>query len=130
MSRSVVDKVIRLCESRGFSLESRFESSLGTTCSYQFGPRGTELRRNLVHAWWYDVVISKGNVYGFEVINERITQAPDQTSRTNFSESATTLTQLFRVIPGVKLPFGAAWNRKYFRKPENDNYILRYLIFY
>lgn len=134
MSRSLVDKVIRLCESRGFSVESRFESSLGTACSYQFGPLGTELRRNLAHAWWYDVVISKGNVYGFEATNQLITQAPDPTSRTSeitahLTENAAALTHLFRVIPGMKLPFGAAWNKKYFRKPENDNYILRYLIF-
>lgn len=135
MSRSLVDKVIRLCETRGFSVESRVESLLGTTCTYQFGPLGTELRRNLRHAWWFDVVRSKGNVYGFETTNELITQAPYETSTTSertaarLSENASTLTQLFRVIPGINLPFGAAWNRKYFGKPESDNYILRYLIF-
>lgn len=136
MSRSLVDKVIRLCETRGFSVESRVEGSLGTTCTYQFGPLGTELRRNLRHAWWFDVVRSKGNVYGFETSNELITQAPDQMSTyttweraAHLSDNANTLTQLFRVIPGISLPFGAAWNRKYFRKPESDNYILRYLIF-
>jgi len=134
MSRSLVDKVIRLCETRGFSVESRIESSVGTTHTYQFGPLGTELRRNLRHSWWFDVVRSKGNVYGFETTNELVTQAPDQTTRTNertayLRESAKTLTQLFRVIRGIHLPFGVAWNRKYFRKPESDNYILRYLMF-
>ena len=134
MCRNLVDKVISLCETRGFSAESLIESSLGTTCSYQFGPLGTELRRKLRHAWWFDVVRSKGNIYGFERTNELIAQAPDQTTRTSertahLSENAYTLTQLFRVIPGINLPFGAAWNRKYFRKPESDNYILRYLIF-
>ena len=134
MSR-LVDKVIRLCESRGFSVESRVESSLGTTCTYQFGPLGTELRRNLRHAWWFDVVRSKGNVYGFETTNELLTQTPYQTPTTSertarLSEKySDILTQLFRVVPGIKLPFGTAWNRKYFRKPESDNYILRYLIF-
>ncbi|XP_020610412.1 uncharacterized protein LOC110048987 isoform X2 [Orbicella faveolata] len=130
MSRNLVDKVIRLCETRGFSVESRVESSLGTTCTYQFGPLGTELRRNLRHAWWFDVVRSKGNVYGFETTSELIIQAPYETSTTSertaarLSENASTLTQFFRVIPGINLPFGAAWNRKYFRKPESDNYIL------
>jgi len=132
MSRSLVDKVIRLCETRGFSSESRIESSVGKTHTYQFGPLGTELRRNLRHSWWFDVVRSKANVYGFETTNELVThQAPDQTTRTNertayLRESAKTL---FRVIPGIHLPFGVAWNRKYFRKPESDNYILRYLMF-
>lgn len=135
MSRSLVDKVVRLCESRGFSVESRIEgSSLGTAYTYHFGPLGTELRRNLRNSWWHDVVRSKGNVYGFETANELITDASDQTPITNsegaasLSENTNTLTQLFRVIPGIKVPFGAAWNRKYFWKPENDNYILRYLI--
>lgn len=132
MSRSLVDKVIRLCETRGFSMESRIESSVGKTHTYLFGPLGTELRRNLRHSWWFDVVRSKGNVYGFET--ELVDEAPDQTTRTNertayLSESAKTLTQLFRVIPGINLPFGVAWNRKYFRNPESDNYILRYLMF-
>ena len=134
MSRSLVDKVIRLCETRGFSVESRIESSVGKTHTYQFGPLGTELRRNLRHSWWFDVVRLKGNVYGFETTNELVTQAPDQTTTTNertayLSESAKTLTQLFRVIPGINLPFGVAWNRNYSRKPESDNYILRYLMF-
>lgn len=135
MSRSLVDKVVRLCESRGFSVESRIEgSSLGTAYTYHFGPLGTELRRNLRNSWWHDVVRSKGNVYGFETANELITDASDQTPITNsegaasLSENTNTLTQLFRVIPGINVPFGAAWNRKYFMKPENDNYILRYLI--
>jgi len=135
MSRSLVDRVIRLCETRGFSVESRVESSLGTTCTYQFGPLGTELRRNLRHAWWFDVVRAKGNIYGFETTNEHITQAPDQKTMTSergtapLSENANTLTQLFRVIPGINLPFGVTWNRKYFRKPKSDDYIIRYLIF-
>lgn len=134
MSRSLVDKVIRLCESRGFSVESRIEGALGTTYTYHFGPLGTELRRNLRNAWWNDVVRSKGNIYGFETANELITQAAGQTLTTNSEraapliENTNTVTQLFRVIPGIVVPFGAAWNRKYFTKPENDNYVLRYLI--
>ncbi|KAL9988566.1 hypothetical protein ACROYT_G003024 [Oculina patagonica] len=131
MSRSLVDKVIRLCESRGFSVESRIGGALGTTYTYHFGPLGTELRRNLRNAWWNDVVRSKGNIYGFETTNELITQAAGQTPTTNSEraapliENTNTLTQLFRVIPGIAVPFGAAWNRKYYTKPENDNYILR-----
>lgn len=161
MSRGLVDKVVRLCESRGFSVESRIESSLGTTHAYQFGPLGTELRRNLRNAWWHDVVRSKGNVYGFESISDLITHVPETFIRRN-SESAASLTeegkkkehvsdplnskysitveffqdrektsiltQLLRKIPGIEVPFGIAWNRKYFNKPENDHYILRYFI--
>lgn len=135
MSRSVVEKVIKLCESRGFSVESRIEGSFGTAYTYHFGPLGTELRRNLRNTWWNDVVRSKGNIYGFETANELITHATGRTATTTNSERATPLsektnnaTQLFRFIPGITVPFGVAWNRKYFRKPENDKYILRYLI--
>ena len=133
MSRSLVDKVIRLCESRGFSLESRIQGALGATYTYHFGPLGTELRRNLRNAWWNDIVRSKGNIYGFETANELITQATGQTPTSSIerveplSESINNITQLFRVIPGIAVPFGAAWNRKYSRKPKNDNYMLRYL---
>lgn len=69
MSRSLLDKVIRLCESRGFSIESSVEAMLGTAGGghiYEFGPLGTELIRNLRNAWWHHVVLSKSNVYGFE----------------------------------------------------------------
>lgn len=78
MSRGLFEKVIELCESRGFSIESCIEGSLGKTCTYHFGPLGTELRRNLKNAWWYDVVLSKANVYGFETNGgTRTTPAPN-----------------------------------------------------
>lgn len=161
MSRSLFDKVIRLCESRGFAIESCFEGSLGTAYTYQFGPLGTELRRNLRSAWWHDVVRSKANVYGFEgnggithasnklstsspalsdIGNEKdqgnIISEPDSDNKFSVSEECSwnsedtsNLTQLVGFIPGIKVPFGTARNRRYLCKPENHKYILRYVIF-
>lgn len=147
MSRSLVEKVIRLCESRGFSVESRIESAPTSHYRYQFGPLGTELRRNLRNAWWYDVVRSKGNVYGFESACELGTGGlGDKTHVTNKEESTATtegekprgddfdplnnnflqyMTHLLGIIPGIEVPFGTAWNRKYFESPNNDHYIFR-----
>lgn len=45
-------------------------------------------------------------------------------------ENVVVLMYLFRVIFGMMLFFGVVWNKKYFRKFENDNYIFRYLIFF
>ena len=68
MSRSLLDKIVKLCESRGFSIESSIEAVIGTRRGnvYDFGPFGTELLRNLRNAWWHDIVLSKSNIYGFE----------------------------------------------------------------
>ena len=149
MSRSLVEKIIRLCESRGFSVESLIESAPTSHYRYQFGPLGTELRRNLRNVWWYDVVRSKGNVYGFESACELGTGGlGDNTHVTNKEESTATtegekprgddfdplnnnflqyMTHLLGIIPGIEVPFGTAWNRKYFESPNNDHYIFRYL---
>ena len=154
MSRSLLEKVIRLCETRGFSMES----CVGTTYTYQFGPLGTELRRNLRNSWWCDVVQSKANIYGFETTGEIIhtlngqngssarsyvgnehdkgnvisdlgkTEKPTISTEWT-SESANILTSLVRFIPGIQKPFGIARNRKYFGNPEKDKYIFRYAIY-
>ena len=157
MSRSLLDKVVRLCETRGFSIESCVEGSLGTAYTYHFGPLGTELRRNLRNAWWYDVVRSKANVYGFETnggmihaLNsqhsafpvlsgkgngsgqENISEISDESSilgERSWTSEDTNIAFLVKFNTGIKIPFGAAMNRKYFWKPENDKYIFRYVIF-
>ena len=158
MSRSLLEKVMRLCETRGFSMESCVEGSLRTTYTYQFGPLGTELRRNLRNSWWCDVVQSKANIYGFETTGEIIHTLNGQNGSsarsyvgnehdkgnvisdlgksekpTNpikwTSENANFLTSLVRFIPGIQKPFGIARNRKYFGKPESDKYIFRYAIY-
>lgn len=144
---NILDKVIRLCESRGFSVESRIENSPTAYYRYQFGPLGTELRRNLRNAWWHDVVRSKGKVYGFESASELVTHvSEDKTLGTNKEESTAAteeetprrddfdplsniflqyMTHLLGIFPGIEVPFGTAWSRKYFERPDNDHYIFR-----
>lgn len=163
MSRSLLDKVIKLCESHGFSIESSFEGSPGRTCIYHFGPLGTEFRRNLRNAWWYDVVLSKANIYGFETnwftnsainghvqtVRESSSALSDMNKEENqfntFHEPGfvsdkcsvaeehcwnsgdiNNLTNLARFVPGIKVPFGVATQRKYICYPaEDEKYILR-----
>lgn len=67
---SLVEKIIRLCESCGFLVELCIESVFISYYRYQFGLFGMELRCNLRNVWWYDVVRLKGNVYGFELVCE------------------------------------------------------------
>ena len=159
MSRGLFENVIKLCESRGFSIESCIEGSLGKTYTYHFGPLGTELRRNLKNAWWFDVVLSKANVYGFETSTTpapksqsvsspalsdsengkdqgSVIREPGLSNKCSFPEKhswtyedTNNLTQLVRFVPGINVPFGVARNIKYLWKPDNDKYILRYVAF-
>lgn len=67
---SLLDKVIRFCESCGFFIELSVEVMFGIVGGgyiYEFGLFGMELICNFRNVWWYYVVLLKLNVYGFEV---------------------------------------------------------------
>ena len=146
MSRGLVDKFLRLCESRGFVIESRVDGPHGTSYAYNYGPLGTELRRNLRNAWWHDVVSTKGYVHGIETDfsflqeklslnnkdasprktkenrnNEKLIDAPESSDKNVWQSSI----QLVTSVPGLKLPFGIARNKTCVRSSENNKYLLR-----
>lgn len=154
MSRSLLDKIVKLCESRGFSIESSIEAVVGTSKRnvYDFGPFGTELLRNLRNAWWHDIVLSKSNIYGFErnlspflfssqssltsmhnkKDGEKDYKFPELGPKSSNEEVSWTcedinkLIQLVSFIPGITEPFGFANHKRYINlEPSSEKYLLR-----
>lgn len=50
-----MEKIVALCKRRGFIFQSS-EIYGGINGFWDYGPLGTELKRNLKHAWWDDIV--------------------------------------------------------------------------
>ena len=49
-----MDKLVALCRRRGFLFQSS-EIYGGLNGSWDYGPLGVELKRNVKEAWWRDV---------------------------------------------------------------------------
>jgi len=52
---STMDKIVALCKRRGFIFQSS-EIYGGIGGFWDYGPLGTELKRNIKDAWWHDMV--------------------------------------------------------------------------
>ena len=52
---STMDKIVALCKRRGFIFQSS-EIYGGIGGFWDYGPLGTELKRNVKDAWWLDMV--------------------------------------------------------------------------
>jgi len=77
MSDDVMQKVISLCKRRGFVFQSS-EIYGGLRSAYDYGPLGVELKRNLMNAWWRDMVHRRENVVGLDasiVMHPRVWEA-------------------------------------------------------
>src|SRR5947199_4662524 len=51
----LMEKIVSLCKRRGFIFQSS-EIYGGINGFWDYGPLGTELKRNIREAWWYDMV--------------------------------------------------------------------------
>ncbi len=77
MSDDVMQKVISLCKRRGFVFQSS-EIYGGLRSAYDYGPLGVELKRNLMNAWWRDMVHRREDVVGLDasiVMHPRVWEA-------------------------------------------------------
>ncbi len=54
-SKAVMEKIVALCKRRGFIFQSS-EIYGGIGGFWDYGPLGTELKRNIKDAWWHDMV--------------------------------------------------------------------------
>lgn len=54
-SKAVMEKIVALCKRRGFIFQSS-EIYGGIAGFWDYGPLGTELKRNIKDAWWHDMV--------------------------------------------------------------------------
>ncbi|MDX6765667.1 MAG: glycine--tRNA ligase [Candidatus Methylacidiphilales bacterium] len=61
----IMEKITALCKRRGFIFQSS-EIYGGLNGFFDFGPLGTELKRNLRNAWWTDMVQRRDDVVGLE----------------------------------------------------------------
>ena len=60
-----MEKVVNLCKRRGFVFPSS-EIYGGFASTWDYGPLGVELKRNIRDAWWRAMVTSRENVVGIE----------------------------------------------------------------
>ena len=60
-----MEKIVNLCKRRGFVFPSS-EIYGGFASTWDYGPLGIELKRNIREAWWRSMVTSRENVVGLE----------------------------------------------------------------
>jgi glycyl-tRNA synthetase len=62
---ALMEKIVSLCKRRGFIYQSS-EIYGGINGFWDYGPLGTELKRNVKEIWWNDMVRQRDNVVGLE----------------------------------------------------------------
>ncbi len=73
----LIDKVIALSKRRGFVFQGS-EIYGGLANTYDYGPLGVELLRNIKDLWWKTFVHSKENIYGLDsnvLMNSKVWEA-------------------------------------------------------
>jgi len=61
----VMEKIVSLCKRRGFIFQSS-EIYGGLTSCWDYGPLGSELKRNVKEAWWNAVVRDREDIVGID----------------------------------------------------------------
>lgn len=65
MDKELLEKIVALCKRRGFIFPGS-EIYGGLANTYDFGPLGTELKRNLANHWWKTFVSSREDMFGLD----------------------------------------------------------------
>ena len=77
MNNNLLEKVVALCKRRGFIYPgSELYGGLGGTWDY--GPLGAELKRNIKNEWWKDVVQLREDIVGIDsaiMLNPKVWEA-------------------------------------------------------
>ncbi|MEE9162097.1 MAG: glycine--tRNA ligase, partial [Candidatus Neomarinimicrobiota bacterium] len=63
--RDLMDKLTSLAKRRGFIFQSS-EIYGGLASTWDYGPLGAELKRNVKNRWWRDVVTAREDVVGMD----------------------------------------------------------------
>ena len=63
--QDVMDKIVSLCKRRGFIFQSS-EIYGGLAATYDYGPLGAELKRNLKEIWWRSNVYERDDIEGLD----------------------------------------------------------------
>lgn len=64
-NKSSLDAIASLCKRRGFIFQGS-EIYGGINGFWDYGPLGTELKRNIRQAWWQDIVTTRENIVGLD----------------------------------------------------------------
>ena len=86
MSQAVtMDKVVAFCKRRGFVYQSS-EIYGGLRSSYDYGPLGVEMKRNIKEEWWRSLVHTRDDVVGLDaaiIMHPKVWEASGHTSTFN-----------------------------------------------
>ena len=72
-----MEKLISLCKRRGFVFQGS-EIYGGLANSWDYGPLGVEMRRNIRNEWWNNIVRQTDEVVGIEaaiIMNPKVWEA-------------------------------------------------------
>ncbi|MDO8498814.1 MAG: glycine--tRNA ligase [bacterium] len=79
---NLLDKIVALCKRRGFIYPGS-EIYGGLANTYDFGPLGTEFKRNLINYWWKTFVANREDMYGLDtsiLMSPRVWEASGHTA--------------------------------------------------
>lgn len=77
MNENLLEKIVALCKRRGFIFQDS-EIYGGISGIWDYGPLGTELKRNIKNLWWKDVVQLRDDIVGVDasiIMNPRAWKA-------------------------------------------------------
>ena len=77
MSNAKLEDIVSLCKRRGFIYQGS-DIYGGLAGTWDYGPLGVQLKRNIVNAWWNFFVDSRDDVYGIDaaiLMNQKVWQA-------------------------------------------------------
>jgi len=83
----LMDKIVSLCKRRGFIFQSS-EIYGGLASTWDYGPLGSELKRNVKNAWWKSVVHDREDMVGLDasiLMNPQVWKASGHTD--NFHDT-------------------------------------------
>jgi glycyl-tRNA synthetase len=102
-ANALMDKLVSLCKRRGFIYPSS-EIYGGINGFWDYGPLGTELKRNIKEAWWTDVVRKRDDIVGLDttiIMNPKVWEASGHVG--GFSDPMRTCRQCKRHFRGDQL---------------------------
>jgi glycyl-tRNA synthetase len=63
--QDAMEKVVSLCKRRGFIFQNS-EIYGGLASTWDYGPLGAELKRNVKNVWWKSIVYERGDIEGVD----------------------------------------------------------------
>lgn len=81
MSDDVMEKIVSLCKRRGFVYQGS-EIYGGLAGTWDYGPMGVALKKNIENLWWHTFVESRRDMYGLDtaiLMNEKVWEASGHT---------------------------------------------------